>query len=134
VLTAATATVHFSAQPETSFCIWNSPNSPRKVLTSSRKADACGTREVLALSQKVDECKPLPHRLVHHREGPAAVVSRRMLKLKATFEGGLSYFSFKRLVPGAFNVVLIGSSCAAVPWRRLDGAGRGWRAGNWGIP
>jgi len=46
VVTDATAT----AQPETAFCRWNSPNSPRKVLTSSRNADACSNRKVLTLS------------------------------------------------------------------------------------
>jgi hypothetical protein len=33
--------------------------------------------------------------------------------LKAKLESGSSYFSFKRLVPGAFNVVLIVSTCTA---------------------
>ena len=44
------------------------------------------------------------------------VVQRRKLNLKATFESCLSYFSFKSLIPGAFNVGLIGSSCTALPW------------------
>ena len=41
------------------FCRCNFPNSPRKVLTSSRQADACSTQKVLTLSSKTDECKPL---------------------------------------------------------------------------
>jgi len=42
-------------------------------------------------------------------------------KLKAKLESTLSYDSFKRLVPGALNGDLIGSTCAALPrsppWR-----------------
>jgi hypothetical protein len=34
-------------------------------------------------------------------------VKRRKLKLKAKLESSSSYSSFKRLVPGAFNVGLI---------------------------
>jgi len=30
-------------------------------------------------------------------------------------ESNLSYFSFKRLIPGAFNVGWIGSTCTALP-------------------
>ena len=50
---------------------------------------------------------------------PASIVEktlmyRRKLKLKAKFECGLSYFSFKRLVPGGFNVGLIGSTCTTL--------------------
>jgi hypothetical protein len=37
------------------------------------------------------------------------------LILKAKFESGSSYFSFSRLVPGGFNVGLIGSTCTALP-------------------
>ena len=44
-----------------------------------------------------------------------AQVYRRKLKLKAKFEGGSSYYSFKRLVPGAFNLGLTGSACTASP-------------------
>ena len=47
--------------------------------------------------------------------GGAALMKRRMLILKAKFEGGSSYYSFKRLVPGAINVGLIGATCAALP-------------------
>jgi hypothetical protein len=39
--------------------------------------------------------------------GPGAtLLQRRKLDLKAEFESGSSHFSFKRLVSGAFNVVL----------------------------
>jgi hypothetical protein len=41
------------------------------------------------------------------------------LNLKAKFESGLSYFSFNRLIPGAFNVGLIGSTCTALPRHAL---------------
>jgi hypothetical protein len=44
------------------------------------------------------------------------LVQRRKLNLKAKFESGSSGFSFKRLVPGAFYVGLIGSTCTARPW------------------
>ena len=44
-----------------------------------------------------------------------AEVWRRKLKLKAKFESSLSYYSFKRLDPGAFNVGFIGSTCTALP-------------------
>ena len=37
------------------------------------------------------------------------------MKLKAKFESGSSHVSLKRLVPGAFNVGLIGSTCTALP-------------------
>jgi len=37
------------------------------------------------------------------------------VKLKAKFESGSSHVSLKRLVPGAFNVGLIGSTCTALP-------------------
>jgi hypothetical protein len=40
-------------------------------------------------------------------------MKRRKLNLKATFETSLPYSSFKRMVPGAFNVGLIGSTCTA---------------------
>jgi hypothetical protein len=42
-------------------------------------------------------------------------VQRRKLKLKASIESGSSYCSFKSLVPGAFNMGLIGSTCTALP-------------------
>jgi len=42
----------------------------------------------------------------------------RKSNLKANFERGPSYFSFKRSRPGAFNVGLKGSTCAALPGQR----------------
>jgi hypothetical protein len=44
---------------------------------------------------------------------PPTSVWRRKLNLKATFESGQSRLSFKRIVPGAFNTSLIGSTCTA---------------------
>jgi hypothetical protein len=44
-------------------------------------------------------------------------VWRRKLNLKAKFEGVPSYSSFKRSVPGAFNMGLIGSTCTALHWQ-----------------
>jgi len=49
--------------------------------------------------------------------GASAMVQRRNLNLKAKVESGSSHFSFKRSVPGGFNVGLIGSTCTALPWR-----------------
>ena len=43
---------------------------------------------------------------------------RRKLILKANVQSSISCFSFKRLFPGGFNLVLIGSTCTALPWRR----------------
>jgi hypothetical protein len=43
---------------------------------------------------------------------------RRKLNLKATFESGSSYLSVKRLLPGALNLGLIGSTCTASPRTR----------------
>jgi len=40
--------------------------------------------------------------------------------MKPKLESSLTCFSFKRLVPDAFNVGLIGSVCTALP--RVDGA------------
>jgi len=37
------------------------------------------------------------------------------LNLKAKFESSTSHFSFKRLLPGAFNLGFIGSNCTALP-------------------
>jgi len=51
------------------------------------------------------------------RAAATVVKRRKLMNFKATFESGLSYFSFKRSVPGAFNVGLIGSICTALPWR-----------------
>jgi len=42
-------------------------------------------------------------------------MERRNLNLKAKFESSLSHYSFKRSDPGGFNMVLIGSTCTALP-------------------
>ena len=39
-----------------------------------------------------------------------------MLDLKAEVESSISKFSFKRLVPGGFNLGFAGSSSTALPW------------------
>jgi hypothetical protein len=44
------------------------------------------------------------------------LVKRRKLILKAKFEGGSPYYNFNRLVPGAFNMGLTGSTCTDLPW------------------
>jgi hypothetical protein len=48
---------------------------------------------------------------VSHR----SLLQRRKMNLKAKFENGPSYISFKRFVPGAFNVNFRGSTCTALP-------------------
>jgi hypothetical protein len=40
------------------------------------------------------------------------------LNLKADFEGGSSFYSFKGLIPGAFDIGLIGWTCTALPRHR----------------
>jgi hypothetical protein len=47
--------------------------------------------------------------------GLAALVQRRKLNLEAELQSGLSYFSFKSSISGAFNVGLTGSTCTALP-------------------
>ena len=68
----------------------------------------------------MDDCQPLPMRMPDVNEifsSPAkSVVYRRKLELKAKLESGSTYCRFKRLLPGAFNVGLIGSACTALPW------------------
>jgi len=49
-------------------------------------------------------------------------MERRKLNLKATFESGSSYFSFKRSVPGAYIATRVWEVQAAPPY--LDGNGR----------
>jgi hypothetical protein len=49
-------------------------------------------------------------------------VQRRKLKLKAKFESGSSYFTFKRLHLGAFNVGFIGVTYTAQPRSASDAA------------
>jgi hypothetical protein len=43
------------------------------------------------------------------------VVQRRKLNVKFLFESSLPHFSFKRIVPGAFNSDLIGATCTVLP-------------------
>jgi hypothetical protein len=56
----------------------------------------------------------------------AAGSERRKLDVKAACESNVLHFSFKRLVPGAFNVEMIGSTCTILPgrtgYRRPPGA------------
>jgi hypothetical protein len=47
--------------------------------------------------------------------GAWTMLWRRKLNLTAKFEGGSSYYPFKRLVPGAFNMDFIGETCTALP-------------------
>jgi hypothetical protein len=42
-------------------------------------------------------------------------LQRRKLELKAKFESSLTYYNFKRFIPGAFNMVFIDSTCTALP-------------------
>jgi len=60
----------------------------------------------------VDQQRDVVHRRVRDVH---AVVEWRKLKLKAKFESGSSYLSFKRLVTGAFNMEFIGSTFTARP-------------------
>ena len=43
-------------------------------------------------------------------------VAAQVVVLKAKLDSSLSYYSFERLFPGAFNVGFIGSTCTALPW------------------
>jgi hypothetical protein len=43
-------------------------------------------------------------------------VQRHKFNLKAEVERSTSHFSFKRVVPGGFNLGFIGSTCTALPW------------------
>jgi hypothetical protein len=49
-------------------------------------------------------------------------MQRRKLNLKAQLEGGSSYYSFKRAVPGAFSVSLTGSTFTVSPEGRQSRA------------
>jgi len=49
------------------------------------------------------------------REPGVPKLKRRKLNLKAKFKGRSSYYSFKRLVPGGFNLGFIGSTCTVLP-------------------
>jgi len=69
------------------------------------------------------------------RPGPAggyvsgSEMWRRKLNLKAEVDSSISHFSFKRLVPGGFNLGFIGSTCTALPRAHWMPPGhRGWRA------
>jgi len=62
------------------------------------------------------EADALEDGAVHVR---APVPQRRKLQLKAKFESGPSYLSFKIIAPGGFNTGFIGSSCAGLPWRSV---------------
>jgi len=55
------------------------------------------------------------------------------MNLKARYEGDSSHYSFKRSVPGAFNVGLIGSTCTALPGvvGRSEGAAPADAAAGW---
>ncbi len=57
------------------------------------------------------------HRIAGHgqRAEGGHLVLAAQFELDSKLESGLSYFGFKRLVPGAFNVGLIGSICNALP-------------------
>jgi len=46
------------------------------------------------------------------------------VEIESKIESTSSYFSFKRLVPGGFNLGLIGSTCTAPPRRRRGGRRR----------
>ena len=50
-----------------------------------------------------------------HGLGVAAQVEIESIN-EAKLKSSLTYFGFKRLVAGAFNVSLIGSTCTALPW------------------
>ena len=67
----------------------------------------------------MDEGKPPPAPMrpaaTSSRVLTATSMKRRKLKLKANLESDFSNYSFKRLVPGAFNVGLIGSTCTTSP-------------------
>jgi hypothetical protein len=52
------------------------------------------------------------HAVLHH---DVAAQLEFESKIEAEIESSLSHFSFKRLVPGAFNVGLIVSICAVQP-------------------
>jgi hypothetical protein len=73
----------------------------------------------------VDECKPLPtNRSAASSYRATPTVYWRKLNLKAEVESGSSQFSFKRLVPGGFNLDFIGSTCTALPRRAVSAAQR----------
>ena len=56
-----------------------------------------------------DQTPPEDEAVAHDLDVAAQV------EIEAKLESSLSYSSFKRLVPGALNVGLIGSTCTALP-------------------
>jgi hypothetical protein len=50
-----------------------------------------------------------------HAEARAGLDVAGQVEMKAMFESGSSCFSVERLIPGAFNLGLIGSICTALP-------------------
>jgi len=64
----------------------------------------------------------LKHTRLNAEKMATLMVYRRKLNLDARYKGGSSYYSFKRLAPGAFNLGLTGSTCTALPWRTRAGA------------
>ena len=46
---------------------------------------------------------------------PPTFTKRRNLKLKPKLESSISYYRFTRLIPGGFNMGIIGSTCKALP-------------------
>jgi hypothetical protein len=74
-------------------------------LTAAMMAGRCASARTSAASRSRCSCGV----------GSSTVMQRRKLKLKATVESSLPYYSLKRLVTGAFNVGLIGSTCTALP-------------------
>jgi len=74
----------------------------------------------------VNECKPLPGVPRSQRErGLAELLEAAQVEIETKIDRTSAHFIFKRLVPGGFNVGLIGTTCTAPPdW---DTAG-GWGA------
>jgi len=58
--------------------------------------------------------RPTLHTALHFPLSVSQVYWRK-LNLTAKVESSMSHFSFKCLVPGAFNLGLIGSTCTALP-------------------
>ena len=77
---------------EMTVSIWSSPVSIWDILSPSEVA--------------------LPVRLIPRG---STRLKRRKKNLIAKFQSASLYYSFKRLVPGAFNMGLIGSTCTGLP-------------------
>jgi len=69
---------------------------------------------VYILGFRVEGQSALPHQ-GEERPEPAAHRVVAQVVVEAKNESSFSYFSFKRLVPGAFNVGFIGSTCSVLP-------------------